>query len=96
MCVSEEAARILDLKPGHVIDWNIWNRNLRTRVACIERTESIRMSGRFEFLFSPGQLDGLPAVYYGSARVRPGGRAPRCSAWSTASSPPSRWSTSPT
>jgi len=29
------------------------------------------MSGRFEFIFSPGQLDGLPAVYYGSARVRP-------------------------
>jgi putative ABC transport system permease protein len=29
------------------------------------------MSGRFEFLFNPGQLDGLPAVYYGSARVRP-------------------------
>jgi putative ABC transport system permease protein len=71
VCVHEEAARILGLKPGAMIDWNIWNRNIRTAVACIERTESIRMSGRFEFLFSPGQLDGLPAVYYGSARVRP-------------------------
>jgi putative ABC transport system permease protein len=71
VCVSEEAARILALKPGVLIDWNIWNRNIRTAVACIERTESIRMSGRFEFLFSPGQLDGFPAVYYGSARVRP-------------------------
>ena len=49
----------------------IWNRTLRTRVACIERTESIRMSARFEFVFSPGQLAGLPAVYYGSAHVRP-------------------------
>ena len=29
------------------------------------------MSGRFEFVFSPGPLDGLPAVYYGSASVRP-------------------------
>jgi putative ABC transport system permease protein len=29
------------------------------------------MSGRFEFVFSPGPLDGLPSVYYGSARVRP-------------------------
>src|ERR1035437_2464026 len=45
--------------------------NLRTRVACIERTESIRMTGRFEFLFNAGQLENLPAVYYGSARVRP-------------------------
>jgi len=54
-----------------LVDWNIWNHNIRTRVTCVQRTESIRMSGRFEFLFSPGPLDGLPAVYYGSARVRP-------------------------
>ncbi|HXK04698.1 MAG TPA: FtsX-like permease family protein [Verrucomicrobiae bacterium] len=71
VCVQEEAARILNLKPGATIDWSIWNRTIRTRVACIERTESIRMTGRFEFLFNPGPLDGLPAVYYGSARVRP-------------------------
>jgi putative ABC transport system permease protein len=71
ICVSEEAAKILNLKAGAVVDWNIWNRSLRTRVACIERTESIRMSGRFEFLFNQGQLENLPAVYYGSARVRP-------------------------
>jgi len=71
VCASEETAKILKLKPGDTIDWTIWNRTVRTRVACIERTESIRMSARFEFLFSPGQLAGLPAVYYGSARVRP-------------------------
>ncbi len=70
-CVTEEAARILHLKTGSVIDWDIWKRPVRTRVACIQRTESIRMSARFEFIFSPGQLTGLPAVYYGSARVRP-------------------------
>src|ERR1035441_572207 len=71
ICASEEAAKILNLKPGTLVDWNIWNRHLRTRVACIERTESIRMTGRFEFLFNAGQLENLPAVYYGSARVRP-------------------------
>jgi putative ABC transport system permease protein len=71
ICASEEAAKILNLKPGTQVEWSIWNRNLRTRVACIERTESIRMSGRFEFLFNAGQLENLPAVYYGSARVRP-------------------------
>jgi len=71
VCIHEEPARILNLKPGSTIEWNIWNRTIRTRVACVERTESIRMSGRFEFILSPGQLDGLPAVYYGSARVRP-------------------------
>lgn len=71
VCANEEAARILNLKPGSMIDWNIWNRAIRTRVACIERTESIRMTARFEFIFNEGKLDGLPAVYYGSARVRP-------------------------
>ena len=71
VCVAEEPARILGLKPGDLIDWSIWSRTIRTRVSCVERTESIRMSGRFEFIFSPGQLDGFPAVYYGSARVRP-------------------------
>jgi len=71
ICTSEETAKILNLKPGTLVDWNIWNRILRTRVACIERTESIRMTGRFEFIFNSGQLDNLPAVYYGSARVRP-------------------------
>ena len=71
ICVSEETAKILNLTPGDLVDWNIWSRNIRTRVACIERTESIRMTGRFEFIFNSGQLENLPAVYYGSARVRP-------------------------
>ena len=71
VCANEESAKILNLHPGAIIDWTIWNRTVRTRLACIERTESIRMSARFEFLFSPGQLAGLPAVYYGSAHVRP-------------------------
>ena len=71
ICANEEAAKILNLKPGTVVDWSIWSRTVRTRVACVQRTESIRMTGRFEFIFSPGQLENLPAVYYGSARVRP-------------------------
>ena len=71
ICAHEEAAKILHLHPGSIVEWNIWNRVIRTRVACIERTESIRMTGRFEFIFNGGKLDGLPAVYYGSARVRP-------------------------
>jgi putative ABC transport system permease protein len=71
VCVAEEAAAVLKLKPGDVIDWDIWRHSIQTRVACIQRTESIRMTARFEFLFSPGQLTAFPAVYYGSARVRP-------------------------
>ncbi len=76
VCVTDEAAHILNLKPGSMLDWEIWNRHFHTTVACVERTESLRMAARFEFIFSPGQLDGLPAVYYGSARVRPDAVAP--------------------
>lgn len=71
VAVTDEAAHILNLRVGSTVDWSIWNRTIRTRVACIERTESLRMAARFEFIFNPGQLDNLPAVYYGSARVRP-------------------------
>jgi len=71
VCVTDESAHILNLQSGSVIDWSIWNRAIHTRVACVERTESLRMTARFEFLFNEGQLDNLPAIYYGSARVRP-------------------------
>jgi putative ABC transport system permease protein len=70
VCLTEEAARILNVRPGATIEWNIWNRTVRTGVACIQRTESIRMAARFEFIFNPGQLESFPAIYYGSARVR--------------------------
>jgi len=71
VCVAEEAAAVLKVKPGDVIEWEIWRHTIQTRVACIERTESIRMAARFEFLFNPGQLAAFPAVWYGTARVPP-------------------------
>jgi putative ABC transport system permease protein len=71
VCASEEAARILRLKAGMLLEWTTWGRTLRTRLACIERTDSVRMAARFEFLFSQGSLDGFPAIYYGSIRVKP-------------------------
>ncbi len=71
ICVTEEAAKILHLRPGMTVDWDIWQHPIRTRVACVERTESLRLAARFEFLFSPGPLQGMPAVHYGSLRVRP-------------------------
>ena len=71
VCASEEAARILRLKAGMQLEWSAWGRTLHTRLACIERTDSVRMTARFEFLFSQGSLDGFPAIYYGSIRVKP-------------------------
>ena len=71
VCASEEAARILRLKAGMQLEWSAWGRTLHTRLACIERTDSVRMTSRFEFLFSQGSLDGYPAIYFGSIRVKP-------------------------
>ncbi len=71
VCASEEAARILHLKVGMPLEWTAWGRTLHSNLACIQRTDSVRMFARFEFIFSPGSLDGLPAIYYGSIRVKP-------------------------
>jgi putative ABC transport system permease protein len=71
VCAAEDAARILRLKSGETIEWTAWGRTIETRLACIQRTDSVRMAARFEFIFSPGSLDGFPAIYYGSIRVKP-------------------------
>jgi len=69
--VSEEAAKVMRLKPGMKIDWISGSRTFRVVVASIHRTESIRMAARVEFTFSPGTLQGLPMIYYGSVRMNP-------------------------
>ncbi len=71
VCVGEESARMLNLHAGSMLEWNAFDRTIRTRVACIQRTEAIREMARFDFVFDPGQLESLPAVYYGSVRVKP-------------------------
>ncbi|HXM41252.1 MAG TPA: FtsX-like permease family protein [Bryobacteraceae bacterium] len=71
VCASEEAARILHLKAGMDLEWTAGGRMLHSNLACIQRTDSVRMTARFEFIFSPGSLDGFPAILYGSVRVKP-------------------------
>jgi putative ABC transport system permease protein len=71
VCASEEAAHILHLKPGMALEWSAWGKPIHSTLACVQRTDSVRMTARFEFLFSPGSLDGFPAIYYGSVRVNP-------------------------
>jgi putative ABC transport system permease protein len=68
--VSEEAARLLQVKPGTRLVFSSFGRTIAARVAAIHRTESIRPGAQVEFTFSPGALDGLPASYYGGMRVR--------------------------
>jgi putative ABC transport system permease protein len=71
VCVEQEAARLLGVKPGSAMVWMAGGRSVSARAACIEKTESLRLGARFEFLFNPGALDGFPSIYYGSLRAKP-------------------------
>jgi putative ABC transport system permease protein len=71
VCIEQEAARILGAAPGSQITWTGSGRTLAARVACIMKSESLRLATRFEFVLNPGTLDGFPAIYYGTLRVKP-------------------------
>ena len=71
IAVEEEAAQVLHLRPGSRLEWQMGAKAIQARVAATYRAEMTRMGSGAEFIFSPGALDGLPAVYYASARVRP-------------------------
>ncbi len=71
LCVEEGDARNLGLRPGARMEWTAGGVSLSARVACIHRVEDVRFGPRLDFVFSPGALDGMPATYFGGARVRP-------------------------
>jgi putative ABC transport system permease protein len=69
--VSNEAAKVMHLVPGQHLKWSSPSRTFVTRIAAVHETEAIRLGSRVEFLFSPGALEGLPVIYYGTARIDP-------------------------
>lgn len=69
--VAEEAAKILNVKPGSRIVFTAFGRNIDAEVACVHRTEAIRVGAASEFIFDPATLAGLPTIYYGGVRVKP-------------------------
>ena len=71
LAVADDAARALGIHVGSRVDWATPSRKFSAKVVAIQKTESIRLNARVEFIFSPGVLDGLPTIYYGSVRVRP-------------------------
>ncbi|MDQ6705926.1 MAG: FtsX-like permease family protein, partial [Acidobacteriota bacterium] len=73
LSVSEDAAKVLHIKPGDRLEWSTPARKFQARVAAIHKTESIRLSARVEFIFTPGALNGFPMIYYASVRVKPPG-----------------------
>jgi putative ABC transport system permease protein len=71
LAVADEAARALNIHVGSRIEWSTPSRKFSSTVVAIQKTESVRLNARVEFVFSPGVLDGLPTIYYGSVRVVP-------------------------
>lgn len=70
-CASEEAARVLVARPGARFEWVAGNKRFHARLACIYRSEAVRMGSNLEFLFNPGALEGLPTLHYAAARMKP-------------------------
>ena len=72
VAVTEDAAKILSLKPGMTLSFLATGHPIEVRVAALYRTEGFRMGAMSEFLFTPKTLEGIPAIYYGGVRVDPG------------------------
>jgi len=71
VCVDEDAAKILRIEPGSQLRWIISGKEVQTRVACIQSTDSIHLTSRVEFIFNTSALAGFPVIYYSSLRAQP-------------------------
>ncbi len=71
LAISDEAAATLHIPVGSNTVWQIAGRTITARVACIQSIDTIHLASRVDFIFSPGVLDGLPFIYYGSLRIQP-------------------------
>ncbi len=67
--VAEDAAKILNIAPGAILDFEATGKPFRAQVIALYRTEGFRMGAMSEFTFTPQILEGLPAIYYAGARV---------------------------
>ncbi len=77
LSVAEAAAKLLNLHIGSTVVWTTPQRTFTSNVVAIHKSESVRLTARIEFFFTPGALDGLPAIYYGGIRATAGMRCPR-------------------
>jgi putative ABC transport system permease protein len=71
VCIQQDTAERLGLQPGDRLEWSVTGLKLDGVVACIYRSEEVRMGGNMDFVFSPGALDHLPLQYFALARMQP-------------------------
>jgi putative ABC transport system permease protein len=68
--VEDDTAESLNVAPGGKLQFTSAGRTISATVASIHRTESVRPGSSIDFIFTPGSLEGLPAIYFGGMRVR--------------------------
>ncbi len=68
--VVQEAARLLKLHIGSQLEWQVSGKTIRATVAAVHKTENIRPGANIEFVLTPGQLETMPALYFGGVRVK--------------------------
>lgn len=71
VCVLEDTARDLGVKPGSRLEWMAGILPISAQVVCTYRSEEIRMGGTMDFVYSPGTLDGVPLQYFAILRMAP-------------------------
>jgi putative ABC transport system permease protein len=71
VAVADEAAKLLEIKPGAMIEVEATGRTFDARVAAVFDVEAIRSTPSAEFVFNREALAGLPVIYYGGVRMRP-------------------------
>lgn len=71
VAVDGDAAKALDIHPGMKMQWVAAGQPVEATVKAIYKIENSRMDSGYDFLFSPGALAGLPAIYFGAARMDP-------------------------
>lgn len=76
VAIGEDAAKTLKIGPGDTIEMFASGRTFQAKVALVHRPEAIRMNAMTEFVFTPSTVEGLPVMYYGGLRVKPGQVAP--------------------
>jgi putative ABC transport system permease protein len=71
--VSERAARVWSIAPGAALRWSAAGREFDARVVAVHRAAAVRMGADEDFIFDRAALAGLPAQWFGAARMAPKG-----------------------
>jgi putative ABC transport system permease protein len=69
VAVHENAARVLEIKPGTELEFSIANQTVTATVAAVFRPTSFRATPESDFVFNHVTLEGFPVIFSGGVRV---------------------------